>query len=235
MKMLFAGVLLGGLAFAGAASAQGAEAEDTWDLRYLQVMLGTLDAGDAWTIRDDSGEISSSDWSDLIYGGVAVQLGSSTGKFQYGLETGGMISFKNDTNVFGRSEEDEGLNAQIEVENDFLLLDVAAGGFVSYRPWRAFRVYASAGPALMLGTLFIEDEDVEIRRGEDGDIDFRPGDRETDVDAGLYARVGFDIILDNGFVFGASARKVDGELDFGNSGTVELDDVQYFLSLGWSY
>lgn len=223
------------LILAGASASAATAPTDTLDVRYLQVMLGTLDTDEAWTITDSDGDIVNTDWSELIYGGVAVQLSRDTGRFQYGLETSGLISFQNDASVFARSDADEGLDARIKVDNQFLLLDFAIGGFVSYRPWQHLRVYASAGPAVMFGTLSIGKNDVEIERGDQGDIDFSPDGRENDVDAGVYARVGFDLILGKGFIVGASARKVDGELDFGNSGVVELDDTQYFLSLGWSF
>ncbi|TQV74198.1 hypothetical protein FKG94_16455 [Exilibacterium tricleocarpae] len=219
------------LAVATATTAQPNADTDAFGVRYLQVMLGTLDTSEAWTISDSAGDIVSTDWNELIYGGVAVQLSSNGGRLQYGLETSGLISFQTDASVFGRSDED-GLEAEIEVDNEFLLLDFALGGFVSYRPWPGFRVYASAGPAVMFGTMSIDDGDVE---GNRDDIDFDPDGRETDVDAGLYARVGFDIILSNGFIVGANARRVEGELDFKDSGVVDLDEIQYFLTLGLSF
>ncbi|ARN74607.1 hypothetical protein [Oceanicoccus sagamiensis] len=210
--------------------------QDGMDIRYLHVMLGKLDAEDSWTIEDDNGDQVSADRDDLIYGGVAAQIGKGDGIFQYGFESGGLISFKNDTSYFIKS--DGGATARLRVKNELWMLDLSLGGFVSVRPWSWLRVYASAGPSIMIGSMAIDDDDVSVQPLDGGsiaDIEFEPSSRETDVDVGVYGRAGIDIILNNGFVLGVSARKVDSEMDFGDNGIIELDDTQYFLTLGQAF
>ena len=85
------------------------------DIRYLHVMVGTLDGEDTWTLEDENGEDISADRDDLIYGGVAAQMANNTGVFQYGFESGGLISFKNDTSYFIKS--DGGATARLKVKN----------------------------------------------------------------------------------------------------------------------
>ncbi len=210
--------------------------KDGMDIRYLHVMLGKLDAEDSWTIEDEEGDDISADRDDLIYGGVAAQLSNSSGMFQYGFESGGLISFKNDTSYFIKS--DGGATARLQVKNELWMLDLSLGGFVSVRPASWFRVYLSAGPSIMIGSMAIDDDDVSVEPvdgGSSADIEFNPSSRETDVDVGIYGRAGIDIILSNGFVMGVSARKVDSEMDFGDNGVIELDDTQYFLTLGQAF
>ena len=122
-------------------NAQKTESEEGMDIRYLHVMLGQLDAEDSWTIEDENGDKVSADRDDMIYGGVFAQLSSSGGKFQYGLESGGLISFKNDTSYFIRSNG--GATGRIKVKNQLWVLDMSLGGFVSFRPWRGFRASSS--------------------------------------------------------------------------------------------
>lgn len=235
MRFILAFILLAVVSTLAAHAQAGGDKEEM-EIRYLHVMLGTLAVEDSWTIEDGSGEETTADRDDLIYGAVVAQLSNGSGMFQYGMESGGMISFKNDTSYFIRS--DGGLTGTIKVKNQMWILDMSLGGFVSFRPWRGFRLYASAGPSIVIGSLAIDDGDVEIEPydGNGGNtVTFEPGSRETDVDAGIYGRAGFDIILDNGFVMGFSARKVNSEMDFGGSGTIKLDDTQYFLTVGQAF
>lgn len=222
--------------YSAVVNAQYNNSDQEMDIRYLHVVLGALDADESWTISDDDGNESTSGRDDLIYAGVLAQLSNQSGVFQYGIESGGMISFKNDTSYFVHSNG--GATATIKVKNQLWILDMSLGGFVSVRPWHWFRVYASAGPSIMIGSMAIDDDDVEIQplSGVSGNsISYQPSSRETDVDVGIYGRAGFDIILDNGFVLGFSARKVDSEMDFNDSGVISLDSTQYFLTLGQAF
>ena len=57
-------------------------------------------------------------------------------------------------------------------------------------------------------------------------------EEEDDFSARFYARAGLSFEFGNGFTFGAGARYADHRFDFGSSGEVELDEVQWFLTLG---
>lgn len=221
-------------------AAESDSAQDGLDVRYLHVMMGVLDADQSWTIEDeDDGSEASSDIDKLVYGGAVAQIGNSSGVFQYGFESGGLISFKNDTNIFLQSSEGGGVQGTVKVENQLWIMDFSIGAFASIRPWHGFRLYLSGGPALIVGSLSIDSDDVKpVPTNEGGGgttINYRPSSRENDAAVGVYGRVGFDVILNNGFIIGASARRVDSELDFGHSGTIDFDDTQYFLTLGQAF
>ena len=57
-------------------------------------------------------------------------------------------------------------------------------------------------------------------------------EEEDDFSARFYARGGLEFEFANGFTLGASARYADHRFDFGSSGELELDEVQWFLTLG---
>ena len=206
------------------------------DIRYMQGMAGVLDAGDAWQI-DDGADASSyvADIDKMIYGGGAVHLSHMDGAFQYGVETGGLVSFHADTSSFVKV--DDGATVAVKVESSLWLVDVSLGGFVSYSVGEHFRLYASAGPSVIYGSLSIDDDEIEPTPYDNGanTITFSPNSRESDFQIGLYARAGFEFILTNGITFGASVRQVDSELDFGDSGEIDLNHPQYFLTVGKKY
>lgn len=217
-----------------------AKAEEGLDVRYLHVMMGKFDAEDSWIVEPEEDSFAA-DINDMIYGGAAVQIGTAGSAWQYGFESGGMVTYTSDRSTFTRVDEN-GLTRYVEVDNSLWIFDVAMGGFVSYRPIDWVRVYASAGPAVLIGSMYVDDDDVEIDEetkialeSNNGNVYLGTGDRETDVDVGFYGRVGVDFILSNGFVIGASMRRIDGELDFKDNGTLELDDNQYFLTLGKAF
>ena len=54
----------------------------------------------------------------------------------------------------------------------------------------------------------------------------------TDFSAALYGRAGIEFKLANGFTLGVSARYAPHEFDFGDRGSLELDNVQWFATLG---
>lgn len=210
---------------------------EEFGVRYVQGMAGVLDASEAWEIEDGGdGSKYAADIDKMIYGGGAAQLSYRDGPFQYGVETGGLISFHADTSSFARV--DGGATVGVKVKSSVWLVDIFMGGYVSYELAQAFRVYASAGPSVIYGSLSIDDDDVTIQpldNNSGGTITFSPDSRESDFVVGLYARAGFEFILDNGISFGLSARQVDSELDFGDSGTIDLNDTQYFLTVGKRY
>lgn len=211
-------------------SFSAAQSGDAWQPRYLHAMLGFLSLDDAWTISDENDVSTTADRDDLIYGGAIAQLSASSGKLQYGLESGGLISFQNDTSYF--VQQNGGLTAEIKLKNNLWLLDLSLGGFVSYRLINGLRLYAATGPAIVMGSLKIEDEPEVTPQSQSSTIIINTSGRENDIDIGLYGRVGLEFITRDNFSFGLSARWVDSTLDFSNNGEIALDDAQYFITLG---
>ena len=69
--------------------------------RYLQGMVGTLNGDKVWQVDDSTtGEPLVADLGDLLYGGGAIQSNFSDTAIEYGYESGGLVSFKNNTSYF---------------------------------------------------------------------------------------------------------------------------------------
>jgi len=197
--------------------------------------LGTFELQDAWTIEDTSGVETTAADDDLIYGGAMVQIPSNDGVFQYGFESGGLLTFRNKTSYF--VTQDAGLTVRVAIKNELWIMDLALGGFVSVRPWRQVRFYASAGPSFFVGSLDIGDDDVSVQplSGINSNVAINTSGRKRDSDLGFYGRIGAEVILDSGYTFGVSARQINSQLDFDENGTIGLDDIQYFLTIGQSF
>jgi hypothetical protein len=105
-----------------------AQHDDGYGPLYVQGMLGVLDADNAWTLTDeDTGKTLESDLGKLIYGGGMGQQMVREGKFEYGFEGGGLVSWKNSNQVFYASNN----MAALSLDNDMFLLDLSLGGTVS--------------------------------------------------------------------------------------------------------
>lgn len=219
----------------GAARAQEQDADipPTIAQQYAQVWLGTTDADGAWSVTDPAtnSEIRG-DYSSLPLGGGAGQR--LWGKrAQIGFEGGALVSWKNDDVEFAGSN---GMLA-VSINTELFMMDVFMGGVVGVRPTRWLRLYAAAGPSIAWGYLPSEDDDdvvnggpIVIGSGSVVVIDL--GSSESDVSFALYGRVGIEIELDSGFTFGVSARYAEHEFDFDHRGDLQLDEMQWFLTLG---
>lgn len=193
---------------------------------YLQGMLGVLDAGRAWTLEDEAtGQELESDLGRLIYGGGMAAQMTRDGIFEYGFEGGGFVSWKNSNQIFYASNHVFG----VSFDNDMFLIDLSLGGAVSWRPVKPFRLYLGAGPSLVVGTVNIKDDSVEAASQQQESSSL--GGRDWAVTGGLYARVGFEFLIDN-FSFGVSARRTTSVLEFDHAGEIDLRAPQWFLTIG---
>ncbi len=197
---------------------------------YVQAWLGATDADEAWTIEEPTTNSELvGDYSTLpLLGGAGQRLWGK--RAQIGFEGGGLVSWKSDKIAFAVS------NGQIAVRMDteLFLMDVFLGGVLSVRPARWLRIYAAAGPSIAWGYLPSEDDDGvavgPVGTGSGIFIDLSASER--DFSFAVYGRVGLDIELKNGFTFGVSARYAEHEFDFGSRGELNLDEMQFFLTLG---
>lgn len=202
---------------------------------YVQGMLGRLASDEIWTLEDPAtGEPLTSDLDNLIYGGGGVQMNFSDNALEYGYEGGGLISFSNDTNVFAASNGNGGTLA-FNIDNNFLLLDLFMGGFVGLKVGEHLRIYGAAGPAILLGSLDRGDQEVVTPVGAQQAVVISGKGRTSRATAGLYGRIGLDLLLDNGFTVGASVRQVDAVLDFDESGEMDFNHPQFFINIGKVY
>jgi hypothetical protein len=205
-----------------------AQHDDGYGPLYVQGMLGVLDADNAWTLTDeDTGKTLESDLGKLIYGGGMGQQMVREGKFEYGFEGGGLVSWKNSNQVFYASNN----MAALSLDNDMFLLDLSLGGTVSWRPVNSFRLYLGAGPALAIGTIDVKEDTPELAPQDGSAAGANVDGREWAVDVSLYGRAGIEFIV-NKFTFGLTVRKTGSTLDFDQAGEIDLSGTQWFLTLG---
>ena len=194
-----------------------------WE-QNLQVWLGGLDTSDQWT-RDDAltNETLDGDFGTLPYfGGGSQRLWG--GRAQIGFEGGGLVAWKNDSTKFFTSNG----GVRLEVDNTLFSMEVYMGGVVSLQPTRWFRIYGAVGPAAAYGYLSDDGDDDEVMPASSVEL----SSSGHAFSMTLYGRTGFEFETASGFTFGAHARYAPHEFDFDDGGTLELDEVQYFVSFG---
>ena len=195
---------------------------------HLQVWLGALGTDDSWEVSDPgTGESVLGDLGTLPFAGGAGQQLWGHGAWQYGYEGGALATWKNDNTSF------RGANGtlRVTVDNTYFSAGVFMGGVLSVSPIPSLRLYVAAGPSVTWG--FIDEDDDEVEAPPPGSnviIDLDDGDNDVSVVA--YARGGVEIVLRNGFAFGFSVRYADDELDFDESGELELDEPLWLLTVG---
>jgi hypothetical protein len=193
--------------------------------QHVQAWLGGIDTDEHWQREDpDTGAKLDGGFGTLPYvGGAGQRLFGH--RLQAGFEGGGLVAWKNDSTRFFASNS----SAAVEIDNELFSIELFLGGMVSLRPARWLRLYAAAGPTVAYAHLIDDGGDhtstttsTAITAGSGGNA----------YSATLYGRAGFEFETTRGFTFGAHARYAPHEFDFDDSGTLKLDGVQYFLSLG---
>ena len=202
------------------------------DIAYVETWLGAVDTDENWELGDeDTGESLLGDIGTMPYvGGAGNRMWGQ--RFRYGFEGGGLISWENDgTRFYGTSN-----SLRVQIDNELVSFEVFMGGRLSLELVPGLRLFVAAGPTLAWARLDNEDEEAEVlptatnNGGASVFIDLN--DVEDDFSARFYARGGLEFEFANGFTLGASARYADHRFDFGSSGELELDEVQWFLTLG---
>lgn len=198
------------------------------DATFVQGMLGALNASEAWELENQvTGEKAKSDLGTLPYGGAAAQMLYGEGAFQYGFEGGGLVSWKNSNQQFAFTNN----SVAVSFDNTLFLLDISMGGVLSWRPANAFRMYVAAGPSFNWGRLQVDNKDKPEPAPSSVNVEIEAGGSSHAVALGLYGRAGLEFIV-NDFTFGVSARKLNAKLDFGKNGTIRLNDLAWFLTIG---
>lgn len=212
-------------------------------LGYMQVYLGAMDVdNDRVSLQgSDNGEAFTDEFpDDLVWGGGVVQMPMEQGALEFGLESGGFISWRNTDTDFAFING----HTFFKVDTSLVLLDLFLGAFVSTRVGDLVRLHAGAGPVLMLGLLDFEGDEVGDEDGDSSVVVVSDGTRivldddENDSDLGLggYVRVGIDLQWDRYSALGISARYLNVKLDFNQSfGRVDLKGPQLFLTFTQRY
>ncbi len=208
------------------ASPQGGEPE-----HYIQAWLGALNTDDSWTVTQqepDQGFVGG--LGTLPFGGGAAQQLWGQGRFRFGYEAGGLVSWKNDnTQFFGSSGSG---TLVVTTHNTFLGFGVFMGGVASMNVTRYLRLQLAAGPSLMWARLDGDDGNDASQQPAGQATVVVTGESSHDVSLVPYGRVGLEVLLDDGLTFGVSARYAKDEFDFGRNGDLEVDEVLWLLTIG---
>jgi hypothetical protein len=221
-----------GLAAAGAVAAPGQFANER--TRYLQSWFGAGDTDQPWELPgDEDGGPYERDVGTIPYlGANALFLdGDNGGGFRKGFEVGGTIGW----NEYDAAFRSNGGDLRVALDASLFSFEVFLGGVLAWEPRPGLRLYGAGGGALAFMQLDNEEESVEAQQVsglQSSGIFIYVNSEEDDASLMPYARVGFEFRPGRGYTFGVSARYVPHEFDFGSSGEVELDGVQWFLTVG---
>jgi len=193
--------------------------------QHVQAWVGAIDTNDHWR-RDDVSSGGSLDGGigTLPYlGGAGQRLRGE--RLQVGYEGGGLVAWKNDSTRFFATNG----SATVEIDNTLYSIELFLGGVLSVRPAPWLRVFAAAGPTVAYAHLS-DDDGQDAAAGTSAAVTSGSGGNAFSLT--LYGRAGFEFETRRGFTFGAHLRYAPHEFDFDDGGRLELDSVQYFVSLG---
>jgi len=169
---------------------------------YRKVRVDAIGAPD---VESDDAQLP------LIGGGAQLKLGG--GRLDAGLE--GMISFTSRADIAAFAASGSG--AVVAVDVDLLLVDLYGGPFLSVFLGDRLRVYAATGPLMEWASY-----------GQSGN---GADDEGTGFGTGAYARGGLEWVLGPDVMLGFGLRWSDSTVDLGQMGDMELDGVQYMVTL----
>lgn len=154
--------------------------------------------------------------------GAAAQqsLGNTQAATQFGIESGILISFAKEKSNY----RSNGNRTVVSIDTSLILGDLFLGVFLSQDFGEVMRIYAAAGPLLMLGRINgeFDDEDPSIRRVQED---------ENAVGVGGYARAGIEFAIAQGGTFGIGGRAFKADLDFKDTlGKVDFEGIQGFVT-----
>lgn len=167
-----------------------------------------------------------SDFSAMPLLGMAIHTPMQGDVFSAGAEGGLALDWWYDTET---ARNGAGVKI-LETRTELGIIEFFVGGYMSADLGDAARIYAGAGPMVMLGIL---DSDIEETNPA---LPVRYEDDESDaaIGAGLYARAGLELFVSESCLVGLGVRKIEADLDFGRStGKIDYDGVQFLLT--WTF
>lgn len=183
------------------------------------------------TIENNDPEIEGDEYELKIIG-VDAQKPLSHGNFQYGLETGVLLSWDSDVRQFNASSGSGGGSVSVSVDVSSILVDYFFGGYVAIQPAKWLRLYAGAGPMLIYARHETEPTEPTPEPFTD------ETESESGVGAGVYARTGIDIFLTDSLGISAGARINKTTLSFEDtlgSEDVDIEGWQAYAGLSINF
>jgi hypothetical protein len=204
-------------------------AEEYASYFHVQAMLGrmSLDEGD-YIFEGDPGADDSfmfeGDSVDIPMIGASVQQILGGDRFEFGVEGGGLFSWKSDD---WQVVVSDGVT-RIHIDNDMFLADLFLGGFVARDIGKRLRLYLGAGPLIIYGHQKIDPDDPHVEPYASYEKE-----TESDWDVGLYIRVGIEFRFTDKLIAGLGVRWIETQLDFNNpGGKTEVEGTQVMFTLG---
>ncbi len=173
---------------------------------------------------DDDLEFEDEDY-DIPLLGFDAQQPIGGAKLVYGIEGGGFFSWESEERtIFVTSAGDSGARVSAVVDINSLLFDAYAGGYLSFEPMKGIRIWAGAGPLILWGW-----RETESTTADD---EILISEEESGFGAGVYARMGIDIIFKNNLGFTTGARITETSLTFDDpAGEVNVEGWQFYVGL----
>ncbi len=202
--------------------------------KYTQLLAGQLQlSSDIVTLEYDNthylGELDT-----LPYFGGGAQIILQSGRFGYGWETGGFISWKNDNFAYSAQSGPGGATLTVDFDNEFWAFETFMGMYAEIKPLESIRLYLGAGPLILFGWADRDDRNEHPSTPETlGSIIVIEGNNsDTDISAGYYVRFGTEMRVYKNFWAGLNVRYMDAELDLSQSlGHFKIDGSLFLLSI----
>jgi len=176
---------------------------------------------------ENNTDVGGGDFQLNIFGADGQKsLGGDT--FKYGWETGLLFSIDSDTRTWAASGGGGGGTVAVAVDVNSIMIDYSLGGYLAIEPNDHFRLYAGAGPLLIWAKRDTEPEDSAQ--------DYITSSSESDIGAGVYARMGLDIFFTKQFGIFAGGRITQTTVSFeDDTGKVDIEGYQYYGGVAFRF
>jgi hypothetical protein len=201
-------------------------ADDWTNDLHFQVMLGATHFSDLTVEEQSTADSTVEAESEIslmpelgICGGIPILKGS----VDLGLEGGVLFGWRNDdVTAVGHDG-----TVRLHIDNQLYLFDFFVGPYASAMLGKRIRIYAGAGPLLMVGQ-YDKSSDEEVSE-ESGHI--KEDERSMISGAGLYARTGIEYKFEDGSFMGLCVRGFKSRLDFEHlPEDTDVDGLQFLIT-----
>ena len=201
------------------------------DTQYMFLQAGKLQLKDDNSTIVSDGTTLSGEFDDLPFFAAGVQKVLGGDRFRYGYEGGGIISWQNDS-VSYAARVNGGTQVAVKVDNELFVFGTMLGGYGDIRFSDHVRLFASAGPMVLMASLDQEGDDPEGLSSSS--VVVNTDERDFSFGYGAYGSVGLIISPSPKAEFGIVVREQDVELDFSDAvADYPYDGTQYLLSFGY--
>jgi opacity protein-like surface antigen len=183
--------------------------DDSTEDAHIQVLLGAtryFDLNFQHRSTTDPSVEATSEITVMPALGISGGMPLLKGPVTLGLEGGALFSWRNDSvTAVGQG----GGNVRVYIDNKLYLLDLFFGPYVIADLGQRTRIYAGAGPLLMVGQ-YDTSSDEHVSESET----IREDESSMASGVGLQARAGIEFKFEDGSLMGLCVRGFNSRLDF---------------------